>query len=105
FGPAEMRADRHVLRLALAQELERRQRGTNPRVVGDTPVLERHVEIGADEHPLPGNVRLSNRARSPQSSFPTRSTSRHEDPHSLSYQPKTFASGPFAIVSSLSKMH
>src|SRR5919197_5971414 len=34
-----------------------------------------------------------------------RSTSLHEYPHSLSYQPKTFAPRPFAIVSSLSKMH
>ena len=55
-GPAEVRADGDLGGAAPEQELERRQRGADPRVVGDPTVLERDVEVGANEHPLPGDV-------------------------------------------------
>ena len=43
--PAEVRADRDLLRVVLEQVLERRQRGADARVVGDAAVLERHVQV------------------------------------------------------------
>ena len=60
--PPEVRADDDLGGAALQQELERRQRGANPRVVGDLPVLERHVQVGAHEHALAGDVGVANRA-------------------------------------------
>jgi hypothetical protein len=63
FGAAQVRAHRHLCRLALEQELECRERGTDPRVVRDTAALERHVEVGADEDSLPGDVRIADRPR------------------------------------------
>ena len=65
------------------------------------------VLVGADEHVLLGDGRLADRARLPHAGRrrAIRSTHRHEYPHSLSYQPKTFTRFPLAIVSSLSKMH
>jgi hypothetical protein len=47
-----MGTDADFGRLAREQELEGRQRGADASVVGDAPVLERHVEVGADEHRL-----------------------------------------------------
>ena len=49
--------------VALEQVLERRQRGPDPGVVRDLAVLERHVQVGAEEHDLAGDVRVANRAR------------------------------------------
>ena len=49
----------HDLGTALGEPLDRRQRGTDSEVVGDRAVrrhVERHVEVGADEHPLAGDV-------------------------------------------------
>ncbi len=57
----EVRADDDLGGTAFQQELERRQRGANPRVVGDLPVLERHVQVGAHESALAGHVGLANR--------------------------------------------
>src|SRR6185312_6936234 len=57
----QMRADDDLGGTALQQELECRQRGANPRVVGDLSVLERHVQVGAYESALAGHVGLANR--------------------------------------------
>ena len=79
--PPEVRADRHVRGVPLEEKLERRQRRPDARVVRDAPVLERHVEIGADEDLLPRDVSLSNRARPAHGydrSLAMTSTSRHE---------------------------
>ena len=51
--PAEMRAE-HEPRALLEQQLDRRQRGPDARVVRDAPVLERDVEVDAREHRLAG---------------------------------------------------
>jgi len=72
-----MRADANGGGTRGEEQLERRQRGADSRVVGHAPVLERDVQVGADEHALAGDVRVANRPDS-QSSFPTRSTKRHE---------------------------
>ena len=87
--PAEMRADTHLCRVALEQKLQRRQRGADTRVVCDTAVLERHVEVGADQDGLARDVGVADRARhahpasyastaagSEAPIFSTRSTSR-----------------------------
>ena len=37
-------------------QFERRQRGADPEVVGDLSVLDRDVEVGADEHPLAAHI-------------------------------------------------
>jgi hypothetical protein len=89
----EVRAHGHLRRAALEQELERRDRRPDARVVGDAAVLERYVEIGADEHALARDVRVPHRARPahghplrPQAAtgesvraiFSVRSTRRHE---------------------------
>ena len=79
--PAEVRADTDPARVALEQQLQRRQRGTDARVVGDLAVLERNVQIRSHEHGLAFDVRVADGARQPhvdQSSLPIRSTSRHE---------------------------
>ena len=101
-----MRADGNLGRITVEQPLQGRQRSANSGVIRDLAVLERDVEIGSDEHPLVADGGRLDRAGVPHaSSFETRSTSRQLYPHSLSYQPKTFAVLPCAIVSSLSKMH
>ena len=106
LGAAEVRADPDAGDAAPEQVLERGERRADARVVGDAAVLERDVQVGADERDLPLDVRLPHGARPVvQSTFPIRSTRRHEYPHSLSYQPKIFTSEPFTIVSSVSKMH
>ena len=78
LGAAEMRADADRSGPALEQQLERRQRRANARVVGDGAVLERNVQVRANEDDLPRDVGVTDRARQPQSSFPIRSTRRHE---------------------------
>ena len=60
---AEMRADADRRGPALEQQLERRQRGANARVVGDGAVLERNVQVGANEDDLPRDVGVTDRAR------------------------------------------
>ena len=66
--PAEVRADAQLGDPALEQQLEGRQRGTDARVVGDAAVLERDVEVGADQHCLPRDLGVANRARRPHGS-------------------------------------
>ena len=54
FGPAEVR-EQHDARAAVEQRVDRRQRGANARVVGDCALVERHVEVDANERPLSAN--------------------------------------------------
>ncbi len=51
----------HKLAAALQRQLQRRQRLTNARIVCDLALIERDVEIHADEHPLAGQIQISNR--------------------------------------------
>ncbi len=76
--PAEVRADDDLRGVAFEQEFERGQRGPDPRVVRHVAVLERDVQVRADEHPPAGDSGVSNGARAPQSRRSIRSTSRHE---------------------------
>ena len=55
LGPAEVR-DEDQGGAALAQQLDRRQRRPDPRVVGDAAAVERDVEVDPDQHPLAGDV-------------------------------------------------
>ena len=63
FRAAQVRADRHLRRVVLEQVLERRQRLADPVVVSDAAVLERHVQVGADQHVLAAHVGLPDGAR------------------------------------------
>ena len=65
FGRPRCEQTRTSARAAVEQQLERRQRGADPRVVGDAPVLERHVEVGADEDALPRDVGVADGSRQP----------------------------------------
>ena len=81
-------------RPARAGSSQRRQRGPDARVVGDAPVLERHVQVGAHEHALAAPTSASRTERGRRTPlcgdrrrqaergrrirFATRSTSRHE---------------------------
>jgi len=58
LGAAQMR-DEDRRRAALAQQLDRRQRRADARVVGDPPAVERHVEVDPHEHPLAGHVGIA----------------------------------------------
>ncbi len=51
LGPAEVRADDHAAPRARAGSWRVGQRGPDAGVVGDPAVLERHVEVGAHQHP------------------------------------------------------
>ena len=59
--PAEVRADAHLRAPAVEQQPERRQRGADARVVGDAAVLERDVEVRADEDDLARRRRRTRR--------------------------------------------
>ena len=55
--------------------------------------------------PRSSSVRRRTGAYSERATRSTRSTSRFEYPHSLSYQPMTFATAPIAIVDAASNVH
>ena len=58
--PAEVRGENH--RRALVERvLNRRQRRGDARVVGDRAVLERHVEVDADEDTLAAQIEILDR--------------------------------------------
>lgn len=61
--PTEVRADPDPRDIVLEQVFECRQRRTDPRVVCDLPALERHVQVGAQEHDLAGDAGLADRTR------------------------------------------
>ncbi len=70
------------------------------------PVVQRHVEVDAAEHPAAGDLQRIQTAREGAGHryLVIRSTRRFEKPHSLSYQEMTFAWRPWAIVSFESKI-
>ena len=57
--PPEVRADGDGGRTAVEQQLEGRDRGPDPGVVGDLAAVERDVEVGADENALPSTSAVS----------------------------------------------
>ncbi len=63
--PAEMRADDDVHGAPFEQQPQRRQRRPDPCVVRDATVLERHVQVDADEDALSGDVGVADRPRPP----------------------------------------
>ena len=73
-------------RCATLEEVDdRRQAGANAGVVGDPPVLERHVQVGADEDPASGDVDVADglgvhrrAAQSRSAMNAARSATRHE---------------------------
>ena len=84
--PAEV-GDEDQRGAALAQQLDRRQRRADPRVVGDPAAVERHVEVDPDQHPLAGDVGVADAlpwrsSRRPpaaaQRTLPASSTQRFE---------------------------
>jgi hypothetical protein len=72
--PAEVRGEQQP-GPALAQPLDRRQRGADARVVGDAAVRERDVEVDPQEDALALDVQIVER---PHSSFWRMSTQRLE---------------------------
>jgi hypothetical protein len=58
-----MRADDDLGRSSLEQQVQGRQRGADPGVVGDPTVFERNVQIRTDQHPLAADVGVANRTR------------------------------------------
>lgn len=106
----EVRADDEA-RAASAQFPERGNRGPDPRIVGNPPLRDWHVEVHTYEHGEPGDIAevvqgakghdMSRTNRTDQSVDATRaarSTSRFEYPHSLSYQPMTLTTLPMTMV-------
>jgi len=86
---------------ALEELGESGKRPADAKVIGDGPALERDVQVGADEDPLPGDVAEiveRGQAHSEAATISTSSTSRFEYPHSLSYQPITLTRLPMTIV-------
>ena len=59
--PPEVRAQDHRPRPVLQRVLDRRQRRADPRVVPDRAVLDRHVEVHADQHAPPLEVEILDR--------------------------------------------
>src|SRR5207248_1677202 len=102
-GTAEVRSDHH--RGALLERVpDRRHRGADARVVGDAAILERHVQIRADEYPFAAQVHVGHAlelhrhyfaSATPTSAKATATSSmRLEKPHSLSYQEYTLTRVP-----------
>ena len=110
LGPAEVR-HQHDARARRERLLDRRQRGADARVAGDDAVLDRHVEVLADQHALAGERHVLH-AHDPRRDAGRRaagrgrgdhgarlqarvvSSMRFEKPHSLSYQAQTLTSVP-----------
>src|SRR5262249_13731101 len=100
---------------ALAQPRDRRQHGGEPQVVLDVAVAQRHVAVDAHEHAGAVGDPEVLQARevdghpggcasySPTNA--TRSTTRFDYPHSLSYQPSTLPGCPCAFVSTAEETH
>ena len=63
--PPEMGADADAGGVAVEQQLQRRERGPDARVIGNATVLERDVQVGADEDAFAAHVRVPNGARQP----------------------------------------
>src|SRR5437899_2242625 len=101
----------HDQRRSSLQELaEGRDRGPDAEIVGDLPVLEWDIQVAPDQDgrrdqvgqilQRPQAARAQRAAQSLDATRPTKSTSRFEYPHSLSYQPMTFTRLPMTMVES-----
>ena len=76
---------------------ERREGGPDALVGRDPPALERHVQVLADEQPLPGERLLGQKAHGSQPAAIAASvvsSMRLEKPHSLSYQEQALTRVP-----------
>src|ERR1019366_919136 len=88
----------HEPRTLCAQLLDRGERRRHPRVVGDLTAtigvrVQGHVEVDSHQHALAAHVQIV-KASHRQSTLWTRSTSRVEERHSLSYQATTLSIVP-----------
>src|SRR5438045_1265183 len=109
--PSEVRREDH-LGARLDGVFDGRNRPDYALVVRDLAVLERHVEIHADEDALTSNGKLVDPANAVEREHQVflaistaRFTMRHEKPHSLSYQANTLANlSPRTFVCVESKM-
>ena len=107
-GPTEMRQHHHR-GTGSEGPADRGQGCAQARVVGDCAILERHVEVLAQEHALPGQlevVHAEHRARRQAFTIATVvSSMRLENPHSLSYQDNTLTRLPsMTLVCEASKI-
>src|SRR6267142_1602663 len=103
-----MRTDHDARRVSLEDFLNRRQRLPDAEIVCNDAVFNRNVQIRAQQDALSLDVDVVERSQPHYNLEPisfTRSTSRFEYPHSLSYQPSTFTWSPSAMVESPSRMH
>ena len=97
FGRTPEVGHHHDAGAGLDRVLQRRQRGADALVGGDPPVLERHVQVLADEQPLPGERLLGQKSHASQPACMAASvvsSMRLEKPHSLSYQEQALTRVP-----------
>ena len=106
--PPEMGADADPGRAAVEQQPQGRQRGPDARVVCDLAVLERDVQVGADQDAASLDLRRARRSAAASS----REELAAPGPRAGSCSPtrcrtsrRPWRCAPCAIVSSLSKMH
>ena len=98
-------------RRPVEQLVQRGRRRRDPEIVGDAPLLQRDVQVAANQDPLSGDVtEVLERPQTPgahslEAMRSTSSTRRFEYPHSLSYHPTTLTRLPMAIVKSESNVH
>src|SRR5690606_25553501 len=99
----------HDRRAAVERQADAGHRGADAGVFADLAgVVERHVEVGADEHPLAvqraglgqrgQGIDLGHAAYLADISATVVSSMRLEKPHSLSYQDDTLTSLPDTLV-------
>lgn len=103
----------HEARACAERFADSGQCGPDPGVVGDPPILQRHVEVDAHEdaparqwhlghrqnvHAYPGSAALRVGAATPASTAAV-SSMRFENPHSLSYHAHTLTRRPLTFVS------
>ena len=84
-------------RRAVERVANGRQRRADARIAAHRAVLDRHVQILADQHPLAAQIQLRICAVTLHDAFDQASvvsSMRLEKPHSLSYQAHTFTSVP-----------
>ena len=99
FGSPEMRHDQHP-RLRGQGRLKGGQRGANPRVAAHRSVLDRHIQILPNQHPLIAQIQARHFVMFKGNSYvafdqaSVVSSMRLEKPHSLSYHEQAFTSVP-----------
>src|SRR6185437_4204106 len=100
--PAQVREDEDLGAL-LERVADRRQRRADPRIAGDDAILDRDVEILADQDPLAAqvHVRHAQDLHDALAHASVVSIMRLEKPHSLSYQANTLTRVPSMIFVSV----